>query len=329
MIEVTSNGALNIVVDSGRIESMHLGVSAGGPLDTLSYSMANLMVGNDQGAAAIEVTIFPFRLQFEVDTLVAVTGASGSTRINERPLPPYWCHWVRAGETLTINPPVKGARNYVAVAGGISAPEVLGSRSTDVRLGFGGVEGRGLKRGDKLSLDGCQSRSRRRPAGGSGFGVAPRAVRDLFSQLSNNTVQLRCVVAAEHARFSPEALKRYVETSYTVCPESNRMGYRLEGEKLNLTEPIELFSHGIVAGTVQVPPSGQPIIQLADANTCGGYPKIATVIEGDLWQLGQVRPGMQLRFQILDVNDALAVIRAQQRELSAVARNVELIAGRV
>ncbi|SOZ19518.1 biotin-dependent carboxyltransferase family protein [Cupriavidus taiwanensis] len=329
MIEISSNGALNLVVDSGRIDAMTMGVSLGGPMDKLAFDLGNCMVGNEAGAAGIEVTMFPFRAQFDADVLIAVTGASGAVRIGEKRVPPYWCHWVRAGETLVLEPPTRGVRTYIAVAGGIAVPEALGSRSTDIRAGFGGVEGRGLKRGDKLEIGAVQSRARRRPSTGSGFGVAPEMVKELFAQLSEGCVPLRCIAAAEYERFTDAALEQFAQTEYTVQPESNRMGYRLAGAKLELRKPLELFSHGIVSGTVQVPPSGQPIIQLADANTCGGYPKIANVIECDLWRLGQVRPGTRLRFEMLQVDAALEAVRQHQKAQDALAKNVELIAGRI
>ncbi|CAD6560752.1 biotin-dependent carboxyltransferase family protein [Paraburkholderia sabiae] len=329
MIEVKSNGALNLVVDAGRMECMPMGVSIGGPLDALSCRLANIMVGNTQDAAAIEIGIFPFRVEFQIDALIAVTGAPGAAKVGSRSLAPYWCRWVSAGDTLSIEPPAKGGRTYIGVAGGIAVSEVLGSRSTDLRAGIGGMNGRGLKRGDVLPVGkSLNSPNRGSHGNGTDFGIAPQAVKNLFSELSGNTVQLRCVAAAEHKDFSYEATQRFMHEPYTVRPESNRMGYRLEGERLDLVVQRELFSHGIVPGTVQVPPSGQPIIQLADANTCGGYPKIATVIEADLWKLGQVCAGMHLHFKMLGEDDALAALRDDHMEVLSLRRDIELMAGR-
>jgi biotin-dependent carboxylase-like uncharacterized protein len=329
MIEVMSNGALNIVIDHGRIDAMPLGVSIGGPMDKLAFDLANLMVGNAPEAAGIEVTIFPFRARVESDVLVAITGGSGNARVGERKLPPYWCHWVRAGETLVIEPPPDGARVYIAVAGGIDVPQVLGSRATNIRAGFGGLAGRGLQRGDRLPIGSEPIRPRKKAANGHGFGVAPALLKDFYTDLRAGVVTVRCLASAEFAHFTEAAKRAFGESLYTVSPESNRMGYRLSGQALELTAPMELLSYGILPGTIQVPPSGQPIIQLSDANTCGGYPKIANVIECDLWRLGQARPGTRLRFELLAPDAALAAMRSDHQALLALADNVELIAGRL
>lgn len=329
MIEVTSNGALNIIVDNGRIDAMPMGVSIGGPMDKLAFDLGNTMVGNTPGTASIEVTIFPFRARFGQDTLIAVTGASGDVHIGERKLPPYWCHWAKAGETVVINPPSTGARAYVAIAGGIGVPEVLGSRSTNIRAGFGGVEGRGLKRGDQLPVGDVQTRVRKKPTVGSGFGVAPNVLKEFYAELRSGVITVRCLASAEYDSFTSSAKNAFFTTTYKVLPESNRMGYRLSGQALELDAPLELLSYGIMPGTIQVPSDGQPIIQLSDANTCGGYPKIANVIECDLWRLGQARPGMQLRFEVLTADQALAAVRNHHAEQVSLTDNVELIAGRL
>ncbi|VVE10105.1 KipI antagonist [Pandoraea iniqua] len=329
MIEVMSNGALNLVVDKGREAAVPLGVSVGGAMDTLALGIANLMVGNAEDCAGIEVAIYPFKLKFEQDRLVAVTGAFTKALVGNKRLPPYWSQWVRAGEVLTIEPPQFGARSYVAVAGGIDTPQVLGSRSTDIRAGFGGVDGRGLKRGDKLAIGDAQVSARRKPQRAGGFGVAPRVITDYFASLSSNVIELRCVPAAEVELFQASALDIFTSTEYAIQPESNRMGYRLRGQSLELKAPVELLSYGVVPGTVQVPPSGQPIIQLADGNTCGGYPKIANVIESDLWRLAQARAGVCLRFKFLALDDAVAALSEQSRVMNQLKNSIELISVRV
>ncbi|ODP31646.1 biotin-dependent carboxyltransferase family protein [Pandoraea sp. ISTKB] len=329
MIEVMSSGALNLVVDKGREDAVPLGVSVGGAMDTLALSIANLMVGNAEDCAGIEVTMYPFRLRFEEDRLVAVTGAFANVLVGDKRLPPYWSHWVRAGEVLTIEPPQSGARSYVAIAGGVDTPQVLGSRSTDIRAGFGGVDGRGLKRGDRLAIGNDQVSPRRKPQRRGGFGVAPDVITDYFASLSSNVIELRCVPASEVLLFQDAALETFTSTEYAIQPESNRMGYRLGGQSLPLRAPVELLSYGVVPGTVQVPPSGQPIIQLADGNTCGGYPKIATVIESDLWRLAQARAGVGLRFRFLTLDDAMAALSEHSRVVRQLKHSIELMAVRV
>ncbi|WID95220.1 hypothetical protein QO058_20840 [Bosea vestrisii] len=175
--------------------------------------------------------------------------------------------------------------------------------------GFGGLEGRGLKRGDRLSL--CQGSAAPLPEAHDGFGAWHDDLDAGFDP-PGQPVTVRVVPAAEFDAFTSPSRELFFSNAWTLTPDANRMGYRFSGEKLNLGQPRELLSHGIVPGTVQVPPSGQPIIQLADANTCGGYPKIATVIEADLWRLGQLRVGQALRFALTDIDSGLETLRLQR-----------------
>jgi len=303
MLEVQSNGALNLIVDSGRFDAMTLGVSIGGAMDPMALRLGNLLVGNGDDAAGIEVSVFPFRLRLASEQLVAISGDCAAT-LDTRPIPPYSRFTASADQLLTLQPGRLGARAYVTVAGGLDVPLVLGSRSTDLKAAMGGLEGRALRRGDRLPVG---QRAPGAPAASEvgPLGVTLAALRDLFAELEADRLTLRCVIAAEYEAFTAEARHRLEHTDYEILPDSNRQGYRLAGEGLHLGSPLELLSHALIPGTVQVPSSGQPIIQLADANTCGGYPKIATVIETDLWKLGQARPGRKLRFERVTLREAL------------------------
>lgn len=299
MIEILSSGALNSVQDRGRRGCLASGVSRSGAMDLAALNAANALIGNDAGAAAIEVAAFPFRLRFQAGAAVAVTGALAETRLSGRRLPPWWATDARAGDELTIAPPTLGARVYVAVSGGIDVPLLLGARSTELKSGYGGHEGRGLRRGDLLPFG-----SRvpgRLPDGGIGAPPPPGRV--------DADRPLRLLPAAEWPEFSDEARRLLVTTDWQVTAEADRQGCRLSGPDLIRERRRELMSHGIVPGTVQVPPSGRPIVQLAEANTCGGYPKIGTVIEADLWRLGQAMPGDVVRFTQVDRDAAVAVLR--------------------
>jgi biotin-dependent carboxylase-like uncharacterized protein len=299
VIEILSSGALNSVQDRGRRGLLSSGVSRSGAMDIVALDAANALLGNASGAAAIEVAAFPFRLRFETATTVAVTGALAETRLSGRRLPPWWATEARAGDELTIAPPTVGARVYVAVGGGIDVPLLLGARATELKSGYGGHEGRGLKRGDRLPLG--PRRPGKLPDGG--IGAPPPPGRDRSDE------PLRVLPAAEWSDFSEEARRLFVMTDWRVTAEADRQGCRLDGPELLRERRRELLSHGIVPGTVQVPPAGRPIVQLAEANTCGGYPKIATVIDADHWRLGQAMPGDALRFAIVGRDEALAVLR--------------------
>lgn len=320
MIEILSNGALNLVQDQGRPAFISLGVSESGAMDAPALSMANWMVGNEASAAGIEISIFPFRLRFLVDAHFACTGAATTLDCQQRRLPSWWAARAAAGDVLTLAAPAQGSRAYLAFAGGVDVPLVLGSRSTDLKSRFGGFDGRGLRKGDRLALG---SAAQQPPE--HRFGVAPTSRVAFAHELQGGTVKVRVMAAAEYAQFNEAARKALTGTAYQLTPDCNRQGYRLEGAALKTSKPLELLSHGLVPGTVQVPPSGQPIVQMAEANTCGGYPKIANVIEADLWRLAQLRPGQRLRFELVDQDAAVAALREQELEQNRIRQGLALM----
>jgi len=318
MIEILTTGLPNTVQDLGRPGHLALGISHGGAMDKEALTIANLLTGNDASAAGIEVALYPFRLRAHTDIAVAITGADCPVTAGDRRYPSWWAIPLRAGETLVLDAPRAGARSYVAFAGGLDLPRVMGSRATDVKSGFGGLSGRGLSRGDRLSLN---ARECALPAGGLGAAIDGRR------GTGASPIEVRVLPAAEFQAFTPEARAAFTDSEWSITNDANRMGYRLSGRPLSLVSPLELLSHGIVPGTVQVPPSGQPIIQLADANTCGGYPKIATVIEPDLWRLAQAPVGARLRFLPVSAEEATEAVRTARRRLDAFAAARERKAG--
>ncbi|KPP83751.1 MAG: Allophanate hydrolase subunit 2 [Rhodobacteraceae bacterium HLUCCA08] len=315
MIEILTNGPANAVQDAGRPGLLHLGISGGGAMDRLAFDIGNALLGNDPGAAAIEVAMFPFRLRIEADTRLAVTGADCAATLDGRPLPPNWAIEAPAGAELRLDTPRAGARAYVALAGGIDVAPVLGARATDLKTGFGGHAGRGLQRGDRLALGPAAPPAL--PPGG--HGALPDADMAAFWSLGATRATLRVLPAAEWEGFTDAARATFTDADWQVTHEANRLGYRLEGPGLDMTDRPELLSHGLLPGTVQVPASGQPIVQLADANTCGGYPKIAVVIGADLWKIGQLGPGGILRFQVVTRDAALQAGRDRAAWLARLA----------
>ncbi len=321
MIEILSTGAVNSVQDRGRFGYLDVGVGRSGVMDAPALDVANLLVGNGPDAAGIEVSLFPFRLRFHVDGIFAVTGADCPATLNGRTLPSWWAMNARAGDSLIVGLPRKGARAVIAFAGGIEVPMVLGSRSTDLKTAFGGLEGRGLRRGDRLALGMAAMRSLPFEAG---YGVDPLELTGPVDA-STDAVVVRVLPAAEHDLFEQDSLDRLYGAEWTITNDANRMGYRLSGPELRLARKLELFSHGIMPGTVQVPPSGQPIIQLAEANTCGGYPKFATVIEADLFRLAQAPVGMKIRFVGVNREEAVAALRGQRAVLDDMIQTARLV----
>lgn len=324
MIEILTTGKINTVQDLGRKGWLDIGVSPSGAMDRQALETANLMLRNDPMAAAIEVALFPFRFRVDADIDIAVTGADCDVSIDGLVYPSWWAVTVRQGQSVTLEAPRAGARAYVAFAGGIDTPPVLGSRSTDLKSGFGGLNGGGLSRGDHLPL-----RPSARPAALSagGIGVA-WGDRPIVRDHRQGPIEIRVLPAAEYDVFTPESHDALVSSDWTVTAEANRMGYRLSGVGFALTQPLELLSHGIVPGTMQVPRSGQPIIQLADANTCGGYPKIATVIEADLPRLAQAPTGAALRFSLVTTDEAVDALRAYREAQDDMRAGIARLAGR-
>lgn len=308
MIEILTTGAANSVQDRGRFGYLDIGVSHCGAMDQPALALGNALLGNSGSDAALEIAMFPFKVRFLEDSRFALTGADCHASIAGRPLPHNWVGYALAGETLLLDRPLHGARAYLSFDGGVDVPPLMGSRSTDIKCSFGGFEGRGLRRGDRLPLGTKPSK-----AGGRGFGAVVECIPEDQAE-----VAVRVIQAAEHDFFTDESLKSFYDTPWTLTQEANRMGYRLNGVGLSLVKPMELLSHGILTGTVQVPPSGQPIIQMADANTCGGYPKIATVIEADLWRLAQSPSGTKFRFVKTDHSKAVEAMANIERKLDGV-----------
>ncbi len=307
MIEVLETAPLNSVQDLGRIGFRKYGINRSGALDRIALAAANVMLGNDENAAVIEIQLFPMRLRFERNTSVAITGAACGTTVDGVDLPPWWATTVKAGQTLLLSQPSSGLRSYIAVAGGIDVPKIMGSAATYSRLGIGGHLGRTLQAGDKLQCFSAQDTHFRDD---KGFGAIPPAVA--LAELQHPTAEkgdvvVRVVAAAEYDEFDTVSKHRLWEGGWKVTTQSSRMGYCLSGEPLQRIASTEMRSHGIVPGVIQVPPSGQPIIQLYDGNIAGGYPKIGCVIEADLWRIAQARPGSVVRFVQTSISESRKV----------------------
>jgi biotin-dependent carboxylase-like uncharacterized protein len=277
-VEVISPGPLTTIQDLGRPGWAHIGVPRSGAADRPALVLANRLVGNEDGAAALETTLTGPRLRFETETVVAMSGATVEALADDRPVPMNAAFTVAAGEVLRVGTAQAGLRTYIAFAGGVSAPLVLGSASTDTLTGLGSLP---LQRGEILELVGGRASGAPAPAPPR-VGPAKEA--------------LVVVLGPRDDWFTQGAIKLLVSEPFTVNPASNRIGVRLDGPRLDRARADELPSEGMVPGAIQVPPSGQPILLLTDHPTTGGYPVIAVVMEQDLHLAAQLRPGQQLRF---------------------------------
>jgi biotin-dependent carboxylase-like uncharacterized protein len=336
-LEVLTPGLLNTVQDLGRFGHRRFGVGTAGAMDTLALRVGNLLLGNPEDAAGIEVQVYPFALRIAADMDIAVTGADCQARLDDIVLPPSWTTRARSGQILRLDSPTVGARSYVTVAGGIAVPVVLGSHSTNLRGGFGGQQGRALLAGDILPVCPLDQSQPKRPPISLGAVppglILPAVNRDVPPAAGSGAeLTVRVLRAGEYDRFNDASQQRFWTTAWRITAQSDRVAFRLGGPGLTLLEPIEMRSHGVMPGVVQVPPAGEPIIQMSDANTAGGYPKIAGVIEADLWRLGQARMGSRVRFIEVGYADAVAAVDEVRRYLDHIARTVSLqreAAGRI
>ncbi|MDK1377597.1 MULTISPECIES: biotin-dependent carboxyltransferase family protein [unclassified Sinorhizobium] len=307
MIEIIETGPFNTVQDLGRPGYRKIGVTASGAMDPFGLKIGNVLVGNAPGAAAIEVQTFPFRLRFTGPVVFTVTGADCGAKLDEHPLLPWCTHAADAGQALELGRPRTGARAYLCFAGGLDVEPVMGSRSTSLRGAFGGNGGRFLTATDRLAL--CAETSGHRPRAGISVVDPAFALADHLPTSDDGSLIIRALPAGEHDLFGNDA-ERFWTQIWQISSKSDRTGYRLSGEPVKPTTPVEMRSHGVVPGVIQVPPSGEPIVQMSDANTAGGYPKIAGVIDADLWRLGQARIGSRVRFVRATHREALDVEKA-------------------
>jgi biotin-dependent carboxylase-like uncharacterized protein len=274
-------------------------------MDPEAFLLANRLVGNPDGAAALECTLIGPRLEFTDDRLVAVTGADMVPSLNGGPTAPWTVFPVGAGDVLRLGPARAGVRAYIAVSGGIDTPPRLGSRSTYVRGRLGGVEGRALRKGDRLPL---------------GAGVAGRAearVRADRVPDYGGERELRVVLGPQDDRFTAAGIETFLGAAYEMLPASDRMGARFRGPRVEHVRGHDILSDGVPLGAIQVVGDGQPIVLLADRQSTGGYTKIATVCSFDIGRLGQVKPGQSVRFVLVSVEEAHALRRAHREALDS------------
>ncbi len=307
---VTRAGFLTSVQDLGRTGFRQFGVSTSGALDSFGLRVANLLVGNDEGAAGLEITLGGLQLRFEDERIVAWCGGEFDVQIGSRALPAGHVAHLQAGDELKFGRAQIGCRCWLAISGGIDVPVVLGSRSTDLRANFGGLEGRRLRDGDQLSL-GEFRQSETAAAAGISSWTAPH---DWACPASRHP-SLRFIRGVDWNRFNDVTIQRLMQHEFSVLPDSDRMGVRFDGSELKREDGTDLISEAVAPGTIQVPPSGKPILLLGDCQTIGGYPKIAHVITVDLGIAAQLRAGDSVRFSEVSLQDAHRVLMERQRDL--------------
>lgn len=301
-LHIVKPGLLTTVQDLGRYGHQASGVPVAGPMDTFSHRVANQLVGNDAAAATLEVTLIGPELIVDADTTLAIAGAQFEVSCDDRAVTIGSSFPVTRGQRIKFGRIVQGARAYLAVAGGIQTPPVLGSRATHLVSHMGGCNGRALIAGDRLPI---AHEDRPRPQRKSTGLVLPSKGRAL----------LRVIPGPQADWFETDALKTMDGVSFRISPQSNRMGYRLQGPPLVRVHERELISEPLGIGAIQVPSAGEPILLMADRQTAGGYPKIGYVISADLPLAGQLAPGDFIEFNLCTQQEAVAALIARERQL--------------
>lgn len=303
-------GLLTTVQDLGRKGFQQYGMIVSGAMDSYALRVGNIIVGNDEGEAGLEITMIGPALYFIDDAIITITGGELSPTLNGEPVHMWGSIHVEKGSTLEFGKLKAGVRAYLTIRGGIDVPVVMNSRSTYLRAGIGGYNGRALQKGDRLKVKHVQNNP-------SSFQTALRKRRLHPSLIPTyqSSIQARVILGPQADAFTEQSITDFLRQPYLITPQSDRMGYRLQGMRLQHKHSADIISDATAIGSIQVPASGDPILLLADRQTTGGYPKIATVVTVDLPYIAQAKPGDRIFFTQVNVTEAQQLLIKQERQL--------------
>jgi antagonist of KipI len=308
VFQVLKPGFFTTVQDLGRFDYLRYGIPICGAMDSFSFIVANLLVGNHSNDAGLEMTLIGPELQALSGAQIAITGGTISPRINERDVPMWQTLSIQEDDVLSFGKMESGCRAYLSVRGGVNTPLVLGSRSTYVRGGFGGIDGRQVKSGDVVE----------------GFGASPLMTEyvmpgEFVPQFMRN-VKVRVILGPQTDMFTEMGMETFLSSAYKVTLEADRMGYRLDGPEIEHKTRADIVSDALFPGSVQVPKNGKPIVIMRDAQTTGGYAKIAVVITADVSVLGQARPNDIVEFVKVTMHQAQEKLFEYRKLLESLER---------
>jgi antagonist of KipI len=293
VMKIVKPGLATSVQDLGRRGYQQYGVVVSGAMDDFALQVANLLVGNRRDEAGLEIALMGPEIVMLEDTVIAICGADLSPKLDGQAISGWKSYFVEKGQSLTFGKPKNGGYAYIAVAGGVKTPEVMGSRSTYVKTEMGGYKGRFLEKGDYLKTDSSSHQLQQL----AGRGIKVTSAMDYAAHR-----HIRVVLGPDSQSFSKESMQRFLNSGYQVSSKSDRMGYRLNGPALD--GEADIISDAVLPGTIQVPANGKPIVLLADRQTTGGYARIASVISVDLPYVAQQRTGNELQFVEVSVKEA-------------------------
>jgi antagonist of KipI len=327
-VQVLKGGMLTTLQDSGRHGYQHLGVPVCGAMDLFAHRVANLLVGNTNDEATLEITLQGPRLQFDGDTLIAICGADLSPSVGGVAIPEGRPVRLRAGAVLEFGACLTGCRAYLAAQGGFDVPSVMGSRSTYETARIGGLQGRALRSGDvlpigKASADRYPGLTSELAKSTSEFVAAQWAVNQHTENIGRSPQIIRILSGRHWDDFPAQSRKILMESEFRVSADSNRMGYRLSGPTVGIESLRAMISEAVTFGSIQIPHGGQPIILMADRQTIGGYPKVADVAGVDLHLAAQLKPGDRLQFELVSLALAQAMGLKREQELLAINEVIE------
>lgn len=313
-IRIIKPGLLTTLQDLGRYGYQKSGMAVSGAMDTLALKIGNLLLGNPVDEVGLECTLTGPVIVFEENQLIVITGGNLSPKIDVDTVEMWKPLYVPKGSTLSFGKAVGGCRSYLCVYGGFDVPEVLSSRSTYLRAGIGGWEGRALKANDLLPF--------KKNYNGPFKKIGWSAGRNIYPDLSVRSI--RVIKGPEFEQFTPESISSFFNEAFSISSEADRMGYRLSGPSLQRHIAKEMLSAAVTFGTVQVPGQGTPIVLMADHQTTGGYPRIAQVISVDLTLLAQMQPGQQITFELITLEEAQALLLTREQQLKQLRQTIIL-----
>lgn len=318
MIKVIQPGLQTTVQDIGRIGHYEVGMPPSGAMDKYALKVSNLLVGNDENAAGLEITYMGPKLKFEKDAVIAVTGGEIPPKVNDETVGMWETIAVKAGDILSFDFVKGGARSYLSVQGGIDVPTVMESRSTYTLIGLGGFEGRALQENDELQI-GTEKN----------VDVSPgQKIDDELIPKYSKDHEIRVVMGLCSYRLTEESKDRFLNIDWQVTPDANRVGYRFKGEKMDFvdreqpfgagSDPSNVTDQGYPIGSIQIPGGVEPIALLNDAVTGGGYVTVATIISTDLDKMAQIKSGEKVRFVSVDIEESLSARKEVKNKLDKI-----------
>ena len=329
-ITVLNPGLLTTIQDLGRCGYQKYGVIVSGAMDTYAMRLSNIVIGNEENEAVLEITMVGPVLELQKGTLFSITGADISPTIEGKAVPMNRPIYLKEDCTLKFGACKSGCRSYLAVAGGFDIPIVMDSKSTYLRAQLGGVEGRALKKSDVINI-GVKSTISSRIISNlmetkweDDFVTSSWYVKYYTKRNYKSTV-IRVFEDRQFKYISDESINKFFRSEFNIDTKSDRMGYRLSGPKIELKEKLEMISGEVSMGTIQVPPDGNPIILLADKQTAGGYPKIAHVASVDIQRIVQLKPNEKISFKKITLKDAEKLFFQREKYISDIKKSIKLM----